>query len=359
MSPRPVWWIAPLILALLVAACGGGDGGDSLLAVDGQATTTTTTTTTTPPSTTAPEPIESKLTGLPIEDAAVRNRPVVVVKIDNAPKAQPQIGVNQADIVYELQVEGHITRLMALFQSNDAVPVGPVRSTRASEIPLLEELNGPLFTWHGANEVMGAQVRASAIHPRSISDIPQLFYRDRSRPGPHNSFVQGTDQIRATAPEGAHGPTTPILTFATGDEAASPTAQPANQVVVNFASGTRQSSTSFTWDPPTNKWLREQNGGPHLDVNREQVGVQNVIVRFTPSVNEGFDSAGNPVPTAQIVGEGEAWVFTKQSVIVGTWRKPDNMTPTQYLDSAGNPVKLTPGRTWISVPYAHNGSHYG
>src|SRR5690606_15220928 len=84
-------------------------------------TSTTTTTTTAPP---PPPPPVYPLTGLPVTDPAVAARPTLVVKIDNSePKARPQIGLNQADVVYEERVEGAVTRLMAVFHSHDAVPV--------------------------------------------------------------------------------------------------------------------------------------------------------------------------------------------------------------------------------------------
>jgi len=63
-------------------------------------------------------------TGLPM-DIVLAKRPVLVVKIDNAPKARPQLGLNQADVVFEEGVEGGITRFAALFQSEESKPVGP------------------------------------------------------------------------------------------------------------------------------------------------------------------------------------------------------------------------------------------
>ena len=51
-----------------------------------------------------------------VTDATTQNRPALVVKIDNHPEARPQTGLNQADVVYEEEVEG-ITRFFAVFQS--------------------------------------------------------------------------------------------------------------------------------------------------------------------------------------------------------------------------------------------------
>src|SRR3954452_13173723 len=115
---------AVVLVALgLLAACGGGGK---------KAAETTTTTTTAPTTSTAPPPAYP-LTGLPATDAGKLARPALVVKIDNADgsgkgtQARPQLGLNQADVVYEEMVEGSVTRLAAIFHSDDSDPVGPVR----------------------------------------------------------------------------------------------------------------------------------------------------------------------------------------------------------------------------------------
>jgi hypothetical protein len=79
------------------------------------------TTTEPPPPTTTSTPIPvvglAPLTGLPVTDPHVLDRPAVIVKIDDAPQARPQVGVDKADVVIEERVEGGIDRLMAVFQS--------------------------------------------------------------------------------------------------------------------------------------------------------------------------------------------------------------------------------------------------
>lgn len=342
--------VIALSLVLLVAACGGG--GDE----EAEPTTTSTTESTT--TTTEPPPTTSALTGLPAE-ADVIARPVVAVKIDNVEgKSTPQVGINAADVVYEIQVEGSVTRLLALFQSTDAAPIGPVRSARGSEIGVLEELNSPLFTWHGENAILGPQVRASQVQARSINEIGGLFYRESGRPAPYNSFVQGSEQIRGTADEGSVGPETPIFTFAGEGEAPSALAAPASTVHVEFTGGAGGAPVDYQWDGT--RWLRAQKGQPHVDSDGNQVAVENVIVRFVAAADSGTrDKAGSVVPTAQVIGEGEVWVFSQGTVTTGTWKKADGTSVTEYLDADGNPIKLTPGKTWISMPYTAANSSFG
>src|SRR2546430_1166289 len=120
-----------VVVALaLLSACGGGKK---------TASTTTTTSTSIVTTTSAPPPVYP-LTGLVATDPGNLKRPALVVKIDNADGsgsgnvARPQIGLNQADIVYEEMVEGSVTRLAAVFHSMDSDPVGPVRSARTTDV---------------------------------------------------------------------------------------------------------------------------------------------------------------------------------------------------------------------------------
>jgi len=345
-----------LCASLTLAACGGDDAE----AVAGTTTTRpapTTTTTTVPAG-----PTSSALTGLPFSDPSIADRPVVAVKFDNVEgRSTPQVGIAAAEVVYEVPVEGQVTRFLALFQQTDAAPIGPIRSARGSEIGVLEELNRPLFTWHGANALLDSHVRGADIVARSFDDVPQLFYREPSRKKPYDSFAAGTAEIRATAPEGATGPTAPILRFAQPGEAVpSPVAVPATSVNVVFppAFGGRSTGGTpvrFEWDGA--RWRRYQAGHPHVDGAGTHLAYDNVIVRFTQALDSGtVDQAGSRVPTAQVIGEGEAWIFSAGKVATGTWSKPDGRTPTTYRDQQGQEIALTPGTTWIALPYGPGSS---
>lgn len=345
--------------SLVLAACGGGAEEEAA-----------TTDTTTPPemvdaaTSTAEAGIPtSMLTGLPLVDQWVQARPVVAVKFDNVEgRSTPQVGIGAAEVVYEVPVEGQVTRFLALFHSIDASPVGPIRSARGSEVGLLDELNRPLFAWHGANALLDSHVRASTVVPRSFDDVPHLYYRDGARKQPYNSFALGTADIRATAPEGSAGPLRPILRFAKPGEAIpSKNALPATSISIVFPAAFggpsgRGTPVRFEWDG--SRWVRFQAGHPHVDgAGGGQIGVENVIIRFTQALDSGtVDQAGSRVPTAQVVGEGEAWIFSAGKVATGTWHKPDNLTPTTYRDVEGNEIVLTPGKTWIGLPYGHGSS---
>ncbi len=121
---------------------------------------------------TAPAPKHVRvaaLTGLPDPTAVTKRRSALTIKIDNTPEAHPQIGVNEADVVYEEIVEGGITRLAAIFNSNLPTVVGPVRSVRRTDRQIVYPIGG-IFAFSG-----GAQYAVSSIETAPVKLFDFFF----------------------------------------------------------------------------------------------------------------------------------------------------------------------------------------
>ena len=118
-----------LSLSLLLSACGGAPAADlspqpehSLPAA---ATPTPDPTPTPTPEYTGPR---NPLTGEPLDEAYVNRRPVAVM-LTNLKGALPQLGVAQADILYECITEGGITRMLGVWQDpSETGAIGSIRS---------------------------------------------------------------------------------------------------------------------------------------------------------------------------------------------------------------------------------------
>jgi hypothetical protein len=80
--------------------------------------------------------------------------PILVVKIDDTRSARPQIGLEDADLVYIEQVEGGLTRLAAIYSSVIPQNIGPVRSARISDIDILSQYGKVVFAYSGAQRAM-------------------------------------------------------------------------------------------------------------------------------------------------------------------------------------------------------------
>jgi hypothetical protein len=272
------------------------------------------------------------------------DRPALVVKIDNVDAARPQVGINQADVVFEEQVEGNLTRLAAVFHSRGSDPIGPVRSMRSTDVHLLVMLDRPLFASSGGNPGVRAQLDDSPLVDVGQSAYPDAFYRE-SRPPPHNLFTRTSDLWQSAAGKG--GRPQSLFSFLAPGAPRPPTAVAASGLSIDFGAA----DIDYDWNG--SGWARKQNGRAHVDAKGVQVAPTNVIVQFT---RYGVSEADENSPEAIVTGSGEAWVFTAGYLVRGTWSRKNDTSVTTYTDEAGKPIALTPGTTWVELPRTGAGS---
>ena len=307
-------------------------------------TTTTTSvaptqseaTTTTNPLYTAP------FTGLPTANKIVR--PAAVVKIDNHPRALPQWGINQADVVYEEIVEARLTRFAAIFHSNDADLVGPVRSARTGDFALLSNLNRPIFVTSGANAYTARALRrVDAVSIIDGSTIAKgVFERSSAKRAPHNLI---TDTARIYAAGAAEGRTPPEYFRFRGEGDTLQRATAVSGVDIDFG----QIEASYRWDTALGGWARTQNGREHTDFDGVRIAPENVIVQFV-RYRQSPANAATPEPV--LTGTGEAWIFSDGQVVQGTWERLSELDVAVFRSDNALIVALTPGRTWIALARA-------
>jgi hypothetical protein len=337
--------VAMLAGAVAVFALGGGE----------EEAAPTTTTTTTEPTTTTTKPGAgpiAPLTGLPGNYGKRITRPALVVKIDNDnSKARPQVGLNEADVVYEERVEGSVTRLLAIFHSRDSVPVGPVRSARTSDIAIISALRQPYFAWSGANPTFASRIRSAKLKDVGYDALSSEYFREPSRPRPSNLMLKNTSTIKGI-PNPGGAPPPPLFSFRTGKEKIA-NLTPAEGAHVSFGGGGGAAPTEWRWNGKG--WARFQSGTPHVDAAGKQVAPANVIIQFVSYVpTDTADQFGVPIPEADMVGQGEVWILTgnaaEHGVVKGVWRKQHLGSVTDYLNPDGTRIKLTRGTTWVVLP---------
>lgn len=326
--------IAAALCLTVTAACGGGGKkAGPTTTTDPEATTTTL----------PPEP--AFLTGLAQDDRKKQDRPALVVKIDNAPEARPQTGLDRADVVFEEVVEGGIVRFLAIFHSKDAESVGPVRSVRPVDPEIVTPLK-PLFAYSGGTAPFVAAIKKAPVTLVGYNELTKAYTKRKGRPAPHNLFTS-TAELYKGAKDNATPPP-PLFTFLPSDQAFGVAGgSPLTHLDVQMGGPTK---AGWDWDAGVGVWRRLTNGTPHTVENGEQVGFANVIVQFVKYRNtSGRDAAGFPVPTAEVIGTGEAWVLSGGRLIKAKWSKNAAASITTYTDSSGQAVRLRPGTTWVSL----------
>ncbi|MEA2842385.1 MAG: hypothetical protein QOJ69_56, partial [Actinomycetota bacterium] len=257
------------------------------------------------------------LTGLPVDDPAKAARQALTVKIENEPPARPQSGLQAADVVYEVLIEGGDTRFVAIFHSTDADPVGSIRSVRPNDHELVDPIGG-LFAYSGGTPKFVALLRPPIVDVGEPSR-PGAYFSRREKQPDHRLF-SSTTRLYAAAGSSQPAPPRALFPFLRPDEPFEPAGvTPASHVDATVGN----QRVAYDWDPARG-WLRSINGRPHLVEGGEQLAPVNVIVQ---SVSWGtspgdVDTLGTPVPLAQLVGSGNALILSDGKAVRATWSKP-------------------------------------
>ena len=344
----------------LAAGCGKAETVDDSVALVTAAPSPTGTPTVTPSATPTSTPEEtpteapksestlpegqmySYLTGEPIDTAAGSRRPIAIM-INNLQPAVPQSGINQADLLYEIEVEGNITRLMAVFQDPSNIgKIGPVRSARPYFVYFAMD-NEAVYSHYG-----WSQQAQDLITSQNMEDINGMtaggFYRSEDRKAPHNVYVAGSsltsdaDSLgyNRAYPEGY----APNLAFNTTDTDIS--GEVANTVHIPF----KYDDPYFVFNTEDRQYYRYEYGSEHIDQETgEQLKFKNIIVQY---VSE-WHLDDNVHLDMNLFTSGTGVFFTDGKAIPITWEKADQNDNTEYFDSNGNKIMLNPGKTMFEI----------
>jgi hypothetical protein len=301
---------------------------------------------TAPPSSTSAAPTSSTvdpLTGLPPTSAAAAKRPALAVKVDNVAGAWPQAGLNLADIVWDLPVEGGLTRLLAIFHSRDVPLVGPIRSARPVDSDILPLFGHTYFAFSGGTPSdLNPITDHSGATPMWWDVTPSLFVTRNDHRVPHQVFAtSATLYAGGQARKPSSTPPPAVFSYSASPISGS---GPATSVTATYPSA----SALWTWDG--SKYLRTQNGNRDIMMDGGQVSSSNVVVMSVAVQSTGArDSHGSVVPLPKVIGTGTVWVFRNGTVVKGVWSRPKLGSPLKLLTSSGEVIPLAPGRTWVEV----------
>ncbi len=348
--------IPGVLVALVLAAC-GGTATTTTSAVPATSVTTSTTvasttttlpTTTSEPSTTTttePPGPPSPVNGLAVSDPELLDRRVLAVKVDNHPNARPQSGLQEADAVIELKVEGGITRFIALFHQSDSAYLGPIRSGRPTDPTLIAPLDAT-FVISGASNWVLAKFRRRGLP--FLGESPPATFRISSRKAPHNLYGD-TVKLRERADRAGFSdepPDVPYFEFgplpADADEATS--------LTFDWAPGNR-----VTWNWNGEGYERVVGGEVQewlaADGRTGPLVFDTLVVLFGRPYTARPDrpSDGKAVPATDVVGTGRALVAAGGRIVEGRWERRRDTDPFRLTTADGAPLQVPPGKIWISV----------
>lgn len=273
----------------------------------------------------------------------------IAVMIDNTALGRPPQGIADADVVYEIRVEGGITRFMAIFLKKAPTVLGPIRSVRRYFLPVVAEYHAMIVHCGadpgGFNDLVVYQVPEHDCIKTSTG-----FLRSSDRKAPYNLFINLSQALPAmkkfeyaTKLQGIR-PSTP---WSYADEAHIQSS-PARTLKINYGIGGGRNVAEWQYDETSDLYVRYVNGAPLKDRKTARtITAKNIIIQIArhqpiPKDNKGRISIA-------IVGHGPGWILNGGKADKIYWSKPSFAARTYFAREDPTELQLEPGTTWVQV----------
>lgn len=302
---------------------------------------------------------QNLLTGVPdLTDGAIGKRPVAVM-VNNGSYAMPQYGVGQADIIFEIPVEGDATRFMALYGDYTQVPqICPIRSCRYYFPALSQGFDAFYVNW-GIDDTMADYLEALNMDQiEGITNTGGLFGRDQDRLNQgysleHTGYFDGTKLVSYIESQGLRTDLNedkkgPAFQFNGLEEQLKPEGSDCTSVQINFGA----QSSQFTYDAENKVYLKQINGDAQVDGKTgEQLAFTNVFVLETDiSVR---DSVGHKEIDWDGGTDSVGYYVSNGGVQKITWSKDYNNESSylRFYDESGQEISINRGKSYIALNY--------
>ena len=290
------------------------------------------------------QPTLCPLTGEEAPSDQVVERPALAIKVENIDEARPQSGLAEADVIWEEEAEGGITRFIAVYHCEDAARVGPVRSARPVDPPVLLLFRKPLFGYAGGVAKVEQDIAEAGVIDLNYIDAAEAYTRDPNRTAPHDLYTT-TRALRREA--GGRGQVPEALFTYEEDPPERRGTRPGRQIVADWSI-----ATDVLWRYRSGDGLYRRFHGEeaHILEDGSQMAVDNIVAMMVERLDTRIvDPAGNPVPNFEVVGEGDVVVFRDGRAIRGSWERPEEGELMRLVDRRGEDFPLKPGTTWVML----------
>ncbi|MFT3970597.1 MAG: DUF3048 domain-containing protein [Micropruina sp.] len=292
----------------------------------------------------------------------------VAVKVPDNRNEHPQRGLEHADIVF-VELDGYRdasgysgTRLVPVFHSTMPDAVGPVRSIRPVDIPLLSPMHAIIGNTGATGWVLNyvqqydsyVEGMLSYMNTRGTGaysiDYSRVYYANGKRE--YDRAVLCHPKVLAKQTKKFRdGP--PQIYFPFGDAEAASTVEgkKARTISVPWKSGNSY-NMGYTWNPSSGTWLRSMPWGPHVLAGGKRVAPDNVLViRARQHYDKIYKGRGHDEPIHDIIDtSGPFHYFQGGRYVTGTWTKGDVSEPFAFALDDGSPLVMAPGQTYVELP---------
>ncbi len=273
-------------------------------------------------------------------------RPIAIM-IDNDDKnARPQIGLNDAYLVYEIIVEGGATRFMAFYRNADTAKIGPIRSSRHYFLDYLREHDG-IYVHCGWSDRAGAEITSLGIDKINgiLGVYADTFWREDKFVGDWHSTYTSMEKIKTKSEKkGFETVTDKSSSIKYSDTYFDlPDAKSAYEIHLPY-SGIY--NTGYTYNPDTMLYEKKVLRAPYVMQDGSAVTAKNIIIQFI-----GDRSLGDGTPRREVIttGSGRGYYITNGACEEITWSKSARDANTVYKRADGTELAVNPGKTFVNI----------
>ena len=271
--------------------------------------------------------------------------PILAVKIDDTSAARPQIGLEEADLVYIEQVEGGLTRLAAIFSSVIPQNIGPVRSARISDIDILSQYGKVVFAYSGAQRAMLTVIANSNLWDYGAQrQSPTIYTRDPNRPAPYNMVLRGDLLLEKANADQREIAISKSIGWSFGDAPVGGVA--IDSVVVRWPA----SKYEATWSKNEKRWLFSNAGVANFAASGKQLGATTFVIQNVAMSDSIYRSAdGGYTPYSETVGTGTGYILRNGRSFKANWSRPTAESGTTWTLADGSEVNFAAGSIWVAL----------
>jgi hypothetical protein len=270
---------------------------------------------------------------------------VLVVKIDDTRQAHPQIGLEDADIVYIEQVEGGLTRLAAIFSSKIPTHIGPVRSARISDIELLEQYGHVAFAYSGVQKKMRPVIDAANLEDLGAQNHSStIFTTDPTRIQPYAMVLRADLLIQFIQDKNLAIASSKPMGWNFGDAPSGGTE--VSSVHLSWPA----SSYDAHWSADENRWLLDHSYEADISTAGKQLGPTTLVIQLVSITDSIYkDKVGGVTPFSSTVGEGRGYIMRDGKSFEALWSRPDAASGTQWRSKNGEEITFAKGQIWVAL----------
>lgn len=270
---------------------------------------------------------------------------LLAVKIDDTNLAHPQIGVEDADVVYIEQVEGGLTRLAAIFSSKIPQRIGPVRSARISDIELLAQFGRVGFAYSGAQSKLRPVLAAANLENASAERNSSTIYTtDPERVQPYAMVLRADLLLDSLTSKGIKLAQSKSVGWSFGD------APDGGEVVTDIHLSWPASSYDAHWSKDEDRWLLDHVGNPNFADSGERLGASTLVIQKVEMTDSIYkDKVGGVTPFSPTVGTGRGYIARDGKVFKAIWNRPDEASGTNWTTLDGEEISFKEGQIWVAL----------